>query len=459
MSQLTSLFDNFRNRLLCLAFFFPFPPFSSPVQLRHWNMDHPTSEHTTSDTGPTFGPEITSGLYPDTEPGIGSSSPPVQDTDRSSETDPESLDSQDSLPPIHNANIFRRIRHLPGSIAFLVGTDLSERYAFYSFRVILFLYFLSFGLVSENTARLLFHVFTALNYLSPIPGAWLADDKFGRYPVILTLALVYLVGLGLLTLAAGLSFLGVVFQFILSLAGLGLVAIGAGGIKPTVSSLGADQLRSPLQLLLLPFFFSLWYYMVNVGSFFGILLSPLIRDSIGYTYAFLLAFIILSTAVVVFFVGRKRYHRVPPSSTPLISDLVKVLRSAIRNRFRRAPPPQPFMSPVFSAVQSSAATPVPEERTIGGEIAGHGSQAGLSSQAEPAPQFSLGHAVTEYAGDGGGGYPHPDDSARSVPLGGIKGRTGGSFGGKSDLDVPKSQNSHMHSPIDIETPGDGRAAG
>ena len=39
-----------------------------------------------------------------------------------------------------------------------------------------------------------FHVFTGSCYLLPVAGAWIADNLFGKYPVILYLSVVYCAG-------------------------------------------------------------------------------------------------------------------------------------------------------------------------------------------------------------------------------------------------------------------------
>ena len=39
-----------------------------------------------------------------------------------------------------------------------------------------------------------FHVFTGACYLLPVAGAWIADNLFGKYPVILYLSVVYCAG-------------------------------------------------------------------------------------------------------------------------------------------------------------------------------------------------------------------------------------------------------------------------
>ena len=63
-----------------------------------------------------------------------------------------------------------------------------------------------------------------------------------------------------------------------SLIGLGLVAIGTGGIKPCVSAFGGDQFKLPDQDRQLQTFFSFFYLSINGGFLAGTLLAPIIRE-------------------------------------------------------------------------------------------------------------------------------------------------------------------------------------
>lgn len=63
----------------------------------------------------------------------------------------------------------------------------------------------------------------------------------------------------------------------LSTIGLLLIAIGTGGIKPCVAAFGADQFRLPDQKDLLPHFFSIFYFTINLGGFVGMILTPILR--------------------------------------------------------------------------------------------------------------------------------------------------------------------------------------
>ena len=108
-------------------------------------------------------------------------------------------------------------------------------------------------------------------------GAVISDRLLGKYRTILGLSIVYACGSFLLALAAH-SVWGV-------WAGLGLVAIGSGGIKPCVSAHVGDQFgtRNWFRLRTI---FQAFYFIINFGSFFAYLLIPWIWEVLGVRVAF-----------------------------------------------------------------------------------------------------------------------------------------------------------------------------
>jgi len=135
----------------------------------------------------------------------------------------------------------------------ILVTETGERFAYYGFRAILVLYFTHELHYSESQAIALFAYTTALAYFSPLLGALLADARWGRYYTILVFGAIYVVGLVILTISAVAS-LGsrneqpqeeeeqsLTTKRWLAMTGLLLVCLGTGGIKPCVSSFGADQ--------------------------------------------------------------------------------------------------------------------------------------------------------------------------------------------------------------------------
>ena len=58
-----------------------------------------------------------------------------------------------------------------------------------------------------------------------------------------------------------------------------VIAFGTGGIKPCVSAFGGDQFTKK-NVLLLPIFFSIFYFSINAGSLISTILTPVLRGLI-----------------------------------------------------------------------------------------------------------------------------------------------------------------------------------
>lgn len=83
------------------------------------------------------------------------------------------------------------------------------------------------------------------------------------------------------------------FYRLFTIIGLVLTSIGAGGIKPCVSSFGGDQFVLPEQEDHLQKFFSLFYFAINIGSLLSTFITPELRKSVhcfGRDSCFPLAF-------------------------------------------------------------------------------------------------------------------------------------------------------------------------
>ena len=94
----------------------------------------------------------------------------------------------------------------------------------------------STGVMNEAEATANVHLFMGAVYLTPFLGALLADIFLGKYRTIIALSIVYCAGHAAL---AGMGLFGHSPWWLL--AGLGLIALGSGGIKPCVSAHVGDQ--------------------------------------------------------------------------------------------------------------------------------------------------------------------------------------------------------------------------
>ena len=202
----------------------------------------------------------------------------------------------------------------PKSIPYIIGNEAAERFSFYGMRAILVTFLVAqfynptaskaLSTVADAKANQMSHLFVTLAYALPFVGGLVADWFTGKYKIILYISMVYC--LGHLFLA--------MFDKSLSgfTAGLILVAIGAGGIKSCVSANVGDQFDASNQDLISKIY-GWFYFSINAGSVLSTIAIPLVYKHYGAKWAFGIPGILMGIATIIFFSGRKKYVRVPPS--------------------------------------------------------------------------------------------------------------------------------------------------
>jgi POT family proton-dependent oligopeptide transporter len=200
---------------------------------------------------------------------------------------------------------------MPPGIPYIVGNEAAERFNFYGLKAILVIYMTKFLMdrsgqlapMSKEEATGWYHLFVGSNYFFPAMGAIVADAFLGKYRTILWLSILY--SIGCIALAADHTRFGLA-------VGLVLIALGAGGIKPCVSSNVGDQF-GPKNQHLLSKAFGWFYWAVNFGAFFSIMLTPWLLDAYGPGLAFGVPAALMLLATFIFWSGRHSFVHVPPA--------------------------------------------------------------------------------------------------------------------------------------------------
>jgi proton-dependent oligopeptide transporter, POT family len=200
---------------------------------------------------------------------------------------------------------------LPPGIPYIMGNEAAERFSYYGMNSILVIFMTQYLMNAQGRpdhmtnaqADAWYHTFVSAAYILPILGAFLADALFGKYLVILLLSIVYC--FGHFTLAMNDTLLGLAL-------GLGLIALGTGGIKPCVSANVGDQFGATNQHLL-PRMFNWFYFAINFGSAFSTILIPELLNRAGPRLAFGVPGIAMVIATVVFWMGRRKFVHIPPA--------------------------------------------------------------------------------------------------------------------------------------------------
>ena len=160
-------------------------------------------------------------------------------------------------------------RH-PKGLSVLFLTEMWERFSYYGMRALLVLYLVNSLHYEREHALALYGTYTALVYLTPIAGGYLADRFLGRRKAIL---------IGGLTMALG--HFAMAFEPLLYLA-LGLLIIGNGFFKPNISTL-LGTLYRPNDARR-DGGFTIFYMGVNLGAFLAPLVAGTLGEKVGWHY-------------------------------------------------------------------------------------------------------------------------------------------------------------------------------
>ena len=200
----------------------------------------------------------------------------------------------------------------PWALAHIFGVEMWERFSFYGMQGILLIYMYysvaEGGLgIDQGVATGIVGAYGGTVYLSTILGAWVADRLLGSERVLFYSAIVIMLGhiaLAILPSAWGLG------------VGLIFVAIGSGGLKANATSVvgtlytPADPRRDAG--------FSLFYLGINLGAFFGPIVTGILQSSIGFHAGFAAAAVGMALGLIQYSFGRKQ---LPESSRTVPNPL------------------------------------------------------------------------------------------------------------------------------------------
>ena len=213
------------------------------------------------------------------------------------------------------------IDKMPPGIPYIVGNEAAERFSYYGMTAILFAFLtkhltdMSGGPapMAPELAKEWQHNFIAAVYAFPIVGAVLSDWLLGKYRTIISVSLLYCLGHAVLAAMDYPSMTRVDPKWMLAI-GLTLISVGAGGIKPCVTAHVGDQFGKQNKHLI-PTIFGWFYFAINFGATFSMLLTPWLLDNprFGPAWAFGVPGILMAIATLAFWLGRNKFVHIPPA--------------------------------------------------------------------------------------------------------------------------------------------------
>lgn len=158
---------------------------------------------------------------------------------------------------------------------------------------------------SEDISTEVHHLFAMMIYSNCIFGAVISDVYWGKFKTICYLSIFYAFGVVAVSISA-IPYIPLSPKVLLFI-GLALISFGSGGIKPCVGTYGGEQFKLPEQAAEFTTYFSLFYFMINVGGFLSSIVTPLLRSDVHcfgrndcYSLAFGLPAVFLIPAISEF---------------------------------------------------------------------------------------------------------------------------------------------------------------
>ncbi|KAL0927289.1 hypothetical protein M5K25_001452 [Dendrobium thyrsiflorum] len=242
--------------------------------------------------------------------------------------------------------------------AFVVVYEVFERMAYYGISSNLVIYMtnkLHQGTVSSanNVTN-----WVGTVWITPIIGAYIADAHLGRYWTFIIASVIYFSGMCVTTLAVSLPSLkpppcssattdlnctnkASSLQLGVFFTGLYIIAVGTGGTKPNISTIGADQFdefdhRERTHKLS---FFNWWMFSIFFGTLFANTVLVYIQDNVGWTVGYALPTLGLAVSVLIFVAGTPFYRHKPLAGSPF-TKMAQVVVAAMR-KWRATLPADP----------------------------------------------------------------------------------------------------------------------
>uniref|UniRef100_A0A804N182 Protein NRT1/ PTR FAMILY 6.1 n=1 Tax=Zea mays TaxID=4577 RepID=A0A804N182_MAIZE len=235
---------------------------------------------------------------------------------------------------------------------FIFGNEMAERMAYFglSVNMVIFMFKVMHRPFASSANAV--NNFLGISQASSVLGGFLADAYLGRYWTIAIFTTMYLLGLIALTVSASVPALvppqegcdklamllgacapAAPWQMAYLQTALYVTALGAAGIRPCVSSFGADQFdeRSPEYKRRLDRFFNLFYLAVTLGAIAAFTAVVYIQMQHGWAAAFGTLALAMGTSNALFFVGTPLYRHRLPGGSPL-TRVAQVLVAAFRKR-------------------------------------------------------------------------------------------------------------------------------
>ncbi len=188
----------------------------------------------------------------------------------------------------------------PKGLFVLFFAEMWERFSYYGMRALLIFYLTKHWLFSDEHSSVIYGAYTALVYITPVLGGYLADKYIGQRKAVVFGAVLLTFGHFLMGVeGTGGQNAAALNVFWLALA---FIIVGSGFLKANISVI-VGQLY-PRTDVRRDGAYTIFYMGINLGAFLGSLLCGWLGETYGWKYGFGAAGVGMVLGLIVFVAGK-----------------------------------------------------------------------------------------------------------------------------------------------------------
>ncbi|XP_061348750.1 uncharacterized protein LOC133294107 [Gastrolobium bilobum] len=232
------------------------------------------------------------------------------------------------------------------AVRYILGNETFEKLASMSLIANLVVYLHTQYNIDTSVSAEVFNLWSGFTNFLPLVGAYVADAYVGKFNTLLVSSVASFLGMGFISLGAGIPSLrppscpthsdctqpnGT--QLAVLYVGLGLFAVGSGGLRPCNIAFGADQFDTKTEKgrAQLESFCNWWYFLFTVALLVALTLVVYIQTNISWFLGFIIPTVCFAFSLTIFLLGHNTYVCLKPKGS-IMCDLVKVIVAAYRKR-------------------------------------------------------------------------------------------------------------------------------
>lgn len=201
----------------------------------------------------------------------------------------------------------------PKGLYMLFFAEMWERFSYYGMRAILIFYLTQHWLFSDGKSNLIYGAYTALVYVTPVLGGYLADRYIGQRKAVVFGGILIAIGHGMMAIE------GVGGQNDPTInvfwAALAFIIVGTGFLKANISVMVGQLYK--LTDIRRDGAYTIFYMGINVGGAIGPILVAYLGQTLGWQYGFGLAGIGMVAGLIVFVLGKAALKGAGEAPAPL----------------------------------------------------------------------------------------------------------------------------------------------